>query len=257
MNFAILFRSIMSSFLSPMVMLWILLITSLILLLFKNKKWSNIFFIATFLWFALISFSPIPDIFMRSLENRYKPLKDLDQFSKDAFVYILVLGGGHTSDPTLPANDQLTNITLGRLVEGIRLHNLLQNSKLVTSGWQGEDPYPEAIIIKKVALSLGVLSGNIQTIATPTNTEQEAECFLETFGKDHKLILVTDASHMPRAMMSFQKVGLNPIAASTNHFIKNKPIEKSLSLSLSSYNINKMEFVMHEYFGMLWLWIKN
>ena len=74
-------------------------------------------------------------MFLLSLERSYPPLTDLNSLSNDIDVHIMVLGSGHTSDPALPANNQLSHNALGRLAEGIRLHRLLPGSKLITSGW--------------------------------------------------------------------------------------------------------------------------
>ena len=48
---------------------------------------------------------------------------------------ILILGGGHTNDSRLPANNQLSTNALGRLAEGIRIHRELPGSKIITSAY--------------------------------------------------------------------------------------------------------------------------
>ncbi|MBK7712495.1 MAG: YdcF family protein [Bacteroidales bacterium] len=42
--------------------------------------------------------------------------------------------------------------------------------------------------------------------------------------KCNSLILVTDAIHMPRAMMIFRKLDIEPIPAPTNHIIKHSSL---------------------------------
>ncbi len=59
----------------------------------------------------------------------------------------MVLGGGHASAPDLPANSQVNGATLGRLVEGVRLHRAIPGSKLLLSGGAVFDPVPEAEIM--------------------------------------------------------------------------------------------------------------
>ena len=125
----------------------------------------------------------------------------------------MVLGSGHTCDPVLPATNQLSRAVLGSLVQGIRLHRLLPESKLIASGWKGDNLVTNAFVLKRAAEMLGVSSNDIFTLTKPVNTEEKAFYYKNTFGTNHKLIIVTDAIHMPQAMLRFRKVNLNPTAA--------------------------------------------
>ena len=66
-------------------------------------------------------------------------------------------------------------------------------------------------------------------------------------------LLVTDAIHMPRAMLLFQKAGQKPIAAPTNHLVKSKQKQDISDWGPSALNIEKMEYAMHEIFGLAWV----
>ena len=59
---------------------------------------------------------------------------------------------------------------------------------------------------------------------------------------------------MPRAMYLFQKTGLNPLAAPTNHLIKKGKHTCFWDWLPSSANIRKMECAIHEYAGLAWAW---
>jgi uncharacterized SAM-binding protein YcdF (DUF218 family) len=108
---------------------------------------------------ALFSFGFLPEPLLSSLEHNYPPLTDLK--GMDDVKWIVVLGGGHNSDPRYPVNDQLSGASLSRLVEGIRIHNTLNHSRLIFSGGAVFDPVPEAKVMADVALTLGVDPGNI------------------------------------------------------------------------------------------------
>ena len=71
-------------------------------------------------------------------------------------------------------------------------------------------------------------------------------------GDSTQLIVVTSAIHMPRSMYLFQKAGLNPIAAPTNHLVKTSLQHDPWYWNPSSYNIRKMEAAIHEYIGLFW-----
>ncbi|MDP3684448.1 MAG: ElyC/SanA/YdcF family protein, partial [Ignavibacteria bacterium] len=147
----------------------------------------------------------------------------------------------------------LNTTGLARLTEGIRLHRLLPDSKLIFSGYAGNQPFPEAIISSLAAQELGVDSLDIFTNIEPWNTKSEAIEYFKRFGPKYKLYLVTDAAHMPRAILHFRNAGLNPIPAPTNFNIRENNTPNSYTdIFPSSGNIRYMEIVFLEYLGMLW-----
>ncbi len=201
-------------------------------------------------WFLLVSTSFVPNLLVRWLEGRYVPLtKPLNVVGQDT-VNIIVLGGGHTSDMRLPANNQLSSGALGRLCEGIRIHRLCRGGRLVLSGWGDEDTQSQARVLYNTALLLGVAAEEMDTLSKSRRTEEEAAYYMEGFGSKRKVIVVTDAVHMPRAMMLFKAKGLNVIAAPTNHIFKKGPWHFRISNYFpSGENIRKMEMGVHEVVG--------
>ena len=74
----------------------------------------------------------------------------------------------------------------------------------------------------------------------------------EIVGKD-KFILVTSASHMPRAMALFRKHGMDPVPGPTDYMVKER--EGGLTPGVffpSAGSLEKAESVIHEYLGMVW-----
>lgn len=200
----------------------------------------------------LISSTPfIPNILVKSLENRYPVVSVKNLIKNSQPVHILILGGGHTNDDLLPANDQLSNAALGRLVEGIRLQRQIPGSLLITSGYGGREGIAQAQVLLNAAVLLGVEPSEIRMQENPENTWMEATEYRRLFGDTMSLVIVTSAIHMPRAMYLFRKAGLNPMAAPTNHLFKKGKRFNYLFWIPSAGNIEKMEAVMHEYVGLL------
>ncbi|MCB0668390.1 MAG: YdcF family protein, partial [Saprospiraceae bacterium] len=83
-------------------------------------------------------------------------------------------------------------------------------------------------------------------------TEEEAASYFQRNGTGHSLIVVTSASHMPRAVYLFKKAQLSPIPAPTAYEILKEPGEPFLGLFISAKNFRKVEMALHEYLGMLW-----
>ena len=143
------------------------------------------------------------------LEGRYPALLHPETISWGAQSsaspkWIVVLGGGHVSDPRLPANSQIGAAALGRLVEGVRLHKAIPGSKLLLSGGAVFDPVPEAEVMARIAEDLGVRTQDIRLESDSRDTAEEAEIIAKMIGGE-KFILVTSAAHMPRIHGLIQK----------------------------------------------------
>jgi len=203
-------------------------------------------------WLFLISTPFIPDILVKNLENKYPSLTNVQLQGLPGKVNILVLGGGVTNDLKLPPNDQLSEAALVRLSEGIRLFHLLPESHLITSGWGGREEITSAEVVAQTAKALGVDAERISMQPLAENTWQEALEYKRLFSDSCPFVLVTSALHMPRSMNLFQKAGLNPIAAPTNHLYKRGEKLNPWFWLPSSNNIKKMEAAIHEYVGLLW-----
>ncbi len=178
--------------------------------------------------------------------------------------WVVVLGGGHTSDPQLPVTNQLSDASTARLIEGIRLHNMLPESKLILSGGgfgpqisqitqilKTGDPVPNAKIMADVAEAIGVNKQDLVLESVSKDTKDEAILIQKIVGKD-QFVLVTSASHMPRSMALFKKCGMHPIPAPTDYFVKKHQRVSPAMFFPSASDLYKTERAFHEYLGMVW-----
>ena len=236
----------------PLSIFWVILLAGLAIYLLKRKRTGLVFGFFSIIWLAMISFSFIPDLLVRSLENRFPPLLEVSQFNQKDSIYILVLGSGYIDNKNLPPNDQLSVNSLCRLTEALRLHRLLNASQIVLSGSAPVENISEAEPFMKTALALGVDANEIRLLGTPENTQMEAFDYTKKFGTNNTLILVTDAIHMPRAMFLFGKAGQIPIPAPTNHLVKSDWKNGIRDWFPASSNITMMEYAMHEIGGLVY-----
>ena len=203
-----------------------------------------------FLWIALFSYGPVSDRLLKPLESQYKALLKTPQ----DIEYVLVLGNGHKSDASLPITTQLDPTAVIRLNEGIRHYKNLKNAKLVLSGYKGlYDPTPHAVMQQKLAMALGVNSKDIVMFTKARDTEEEAIEMKKLVG-DKPFILVTTASHMPRAYKIFKKLGLQPIAAPTDFYVRGE--SEWLHMPRGD-GLRGSDIAFHEYYGTAWNWIKS
>lgn len=251
-------RLFIKSLLTPMVLFWLPLLAALVFYWKGRKKIAKWIFVFSFFWFLMISTPFLPKMLLATLENQNSPVQFASEngllaAKSDSMTHILVLGSGYETEDRLSYSAKLNASGLARLAEGIRLHLRLPGSKLIFSGHAGNQPLPEAVIAANAAQELGIQSNNIITNSNPWNTKSEAAEYFRLFGTAYKLYLVTDAAHMPRALMHFRNAGLNPAPAPTNFNIRKNSLAKDYTYFLpSTGNIQYMEIVFQEYLGMLW-----
>ena len=210
----------------------------------------------------LLSLPGISSQFLTPLERRYPALLHPEKISWEGQKsgtspkWIVVLGGGHRSDPRLPANSQISAAALGRVVEGVRLYKTIPGSKLLLSGGGVFDPVPEAEVMAQIAELLGVKSQDISLESDSRDTAEEAEIIGKRIGRE-RFILVTSAAHMPRSMALFKKRGLQPIPAPTDFLVREGPGADPGRFFPQAASLAQVETALHEYLGLAWAWLRG
>ena len=251
-------KKIISGFLFPLPLSLLLSFLGLYLLWFTAKqKVGKIMVSVGLAILTLFSYSVLSDKLLRPLERKYDKfeIKSLSAVSKteDDFVikFVVVLGGGHTSDPELPLISQIGRSALVRLIEGIRIYRKYPGAKLLLSGGGVFDPVSNADVMARVAREIGVPERDIILESNSKDTKDEAMFIKPIVGND-PFVLVTSASHIPRSMALFKKHGMNPIPSPVGHCIKDGQGVSLYSFFPSAGNLGKAELTIHEYLGMTW-----
>jgi uncharacterized SAM-binding protein YcdF (DUF218 family) len=250
-------KKILTPFLLPVTLgLLISFIGLFFLLATKKPRTGKLLVSAGLLLMLLLSYGFVSDHVIKPLEYRYKPydiqltnelLKSQNQFP---LKYVVVLGAGHVSDPSLPITSQISDESLVRLIEGIIVHRKNKASKLVLSGGIVFDSVSEAEMMARVAEELGVDRHDIILEGDSKDTKDEVH-FIKRIVKDNPFVLVTSAYHMPRAVAMLRKLGLDPFPAPTRHYVKRRTGGPHDYFPWAE-NLNKAEAAFHEYFGMMW-----
>ncbi len=142
--------------------------------------------------------------------------------------------------------------SLQRLVEGIRLYNLLPGSRLILSGGTAfGDIITSAEVMKQVALELSVPENDILMEPDSMDTKDEAMLIKDMVG-DEPFVLVTSAYHMKRSIALFNKHGLSPAPAPTVHYIKKRQNLSPGAFFPSYTNIKHAEIIVREKLGIAW-----
>jgi uncharacterized SAM-binding protein YcdF (DUF218 family) len=258
-----LFKKIVSSFLFPVPLCLEIMLAGLFFLWFtrrtyggftRGQKLGRILVTLGVGLFAVLSYGSFPDMLLKPLEYSYPPKPGIEEIRRAK--WIVVLGGGHVSDPRVPITSQLSEDSMTRLVEGIRLQKMNPEAKLLLSGGRVFDPVPNAEIMARVALSIGVDRQNMVLETASRDTKDEARIIKEMVGND-PFLLVTSASHMPRSMALFKSLGMNPVPAPTGHIVKETQGAGPRRFFPSVGGLSKAEAAFYEYLGLAWAKVRG
>ncbi|MDT7688961.1 MAG: hypothetical protein QOE46_1720 [Acidobacteriota bacterium] len=250
------FKKLVAPFLMPVPFCLALVLAGLVLLWFTRRQRAGKCLATTgALIMLLLGYGFASHGMLASLERRYAPVADASALGRPV-RWIVVLGGGSSSDETLPPAARLSEGSLARLVEGIRLQRQLPGSRLLLSGGSVFGSGTDAETMRALALELGVEPASLVLDASSPDTETQAEVVRSQLGAE-EFLLVTSASHMPRAMALFKKAGTNPTPAPT-HFIT----QKNHGLSPTEFfpsagGLRSAETAVYEYLGLAWAKIRG
>lgn len=221
--------------LKPSSHLMIVWVVGLMLFVVNRKRMAlRCLAIGLVLW-LIYTLPLMPRFLMGQLESTYPPFSVVssgeaaaacDSFTQAASdsLFVLVLGAGADYDPTLPSGQLLSSTQMVRLAEGIRVARLMPEVVLVTSANFEYSPHSQAELTRRAARSLGYTDRPILVQELPRTTCEEARAFLDAHGQGARVVLVTSASHMRRAMAFFTAFGANPMAAPCDFKVKHNPL---------------------------------
>lgn len=198
---------------------------------------------------AVLSTTAGARLLIRPLEAMTSPLTASSAAQAQAIV---VLGGGRRRNAVEYEGRDVPRATvLARLRYAVRLHRQTGLPMLVTGG------SPEVNADAEAELMATVLRDDFNTPArwvegASRNTAQNAEysaAMLRQAGIT-RILLVTDALHMPRARRVFALAGLTVIPAPTSYL-------GSSTLIVADFipgggGLHDSHYAMHEWIGLLW-----
>ncbi|CAN0554223.1 unnamed protein product [Ectocarpus sp. 12 AP-2014] len=209
-------KTLIAQLFMPLPITIMLIVIGLISYRFGRHKFGGGVVLSGVIFLLLMSWGPVAERLLAPFEHRYSAVVDWPR--NEAIDTVVVLGGGWSPGLDVTLTGQLGESSVARLMEGIRLWNQQPESILIVTGASrhGVD-MPVAQGYARAAITLGVPPRQLQVISTPTDTAEEAQAVRETLGEGARVLLVTSASHMPRAMRYFEQAGLAPHAAPTHY----------------------------------------
>jgi uncharacterized SAM-binding protein YcdF (DUF218 family) len=255
------FKKLISRFFFPLPLCLGLLLAGLVLLWFtKKQKAGKILASIAGILLLLLSHSVVGDLLLGRLESAYPALDDPAAACADASGipcrWIVVLGGGYSPEERLPLSARPSSGTVVRLVEGIRIQKELPAAKLLLSAETSVGWKHSAADLMRLATTLGVDRRSVATMEGAKDTEEELDLIQRIVGED-RFILVTSASHMPRAVALFRARGLDPIPAPTGHAAGRKRWTTPDEFFPDMDGLGATSTAFYEYLGLAWAKVRG
>lgn len=246
-----LLTNILASALLPPFSLVLLLGVALVLHRKRPRMALSLILLVTFALFAL-STSWVGGVLLKSLEVS----SPVDLQAPPPADAIVVLGGGRRTKAREYGGDTLSHYSIERLRYAARLHRTTQLPILATGGMPGGGSVSEGALMRKVSteeLHTPVRWIEEAALTTWDNARYSAP-ILKKFGVK-RILLVTDAAHLRRAMPLFEQQGLQVIPAGV-HFATTQ-IDSPLSLLPSASGLRDSHYALHEWLGIVWYRLRH
>ena len=153
----------------------------------------------------------------RPLEARVQPLTDLTQLKAAGYGAIVVLGGGRTPRaPEFAGLDVSSPSVLARLRYAARAQRQSGLPILVTGGMPLSMQRPEAeLMVESLREDFGVPVRWLEQASKTTAENAELTAAILLPLGIRQVVLVSHASHLPRAVKNFERAGFSVLPAPT------------------------------------------
>lgn len=232
-----------------------IIIAVLLLIAVTGRKKMAIFLLSLF--FAVIIYAAslglIANIIISPLQNAYPKPRSLHalQFHIDTkHTAVVVLSSGAYNSRTLDGD------SFNRLFAGFLLQKKLGVS-IILSGGRATSGIATSVVMRRVLLKLGIKKLDILIDDKSNDTFQNAKN-LKIICKRHgfkKIIIVTSAYHMLRAMLLFKKAGFSDdgvIPYPVDYKTEEKPVYNIYDFFPSLGSLIISSEALHEYLGYLY-----
>ena len=230
--------------------LMILIILAGIIVLRKSQRYGKILIISGLVLLVASSLPVITKPLVMAMENT--PALTREKMQAAQAQAIIVLGGGSYLNAPEYESDTVSTPTLERIRYGAYVHRQTRLPMLVSGGRVYDD-----IKVSEASLMKSVLEKDFQTpVKWPEeqsrNTWENAVYSYRILEQENikRIILITHALHMPRAIMSFEAAGFEVIPAPIAYH--SYSTEFLSRLIPKADNMYAMSQLMHEIIGNLW-----
>jgi len=236
----------------PVAFTFLLLLVSLLLHLF-NKRRVGVLFL--FLGICVLTVSAMPytsGLLVRSLEKQYSPQV---KYPKSSAIVLL---GGAEVPPVAPRIYPETSEGADRIMHTARLYHQGHAPYVISTGgpyifrknYTGSAAKVSADLLAEL---FGVPRRVILLEETSQNTRQHGPEVRKILGARNlplEIIVVTTATHMPRAVKVFETEGFTVHPAPTDYYVDKEADLTPMSFIPTAGALKGTHDALHEYYGM-------
>jgi uncharacterized SAM-binding protein YcdF (DUF218 family) len=188
------------------------------------------------------------------LENMAREAESSCRQLSDLNLVVLLTGGASGSARSVNDVASLHEESFRRAVAAIDYSMSIPKSRLLISG-RGGGEVPEDLVVRALVLRLGYPVERLFTESESRDTFQSAEAALGIARKlgATRVDLITSAAHMPRALASYRKSGLDACAHPTDFEFVRVRFPTALLPQISA--LRKSTKAVHEYVGWAVYWL--
>ncbi len=241
--------------LPPGLFVFVLLI-GLLLTLYRRLLGWWVMLIGTLSLYAL-SLPMAPVILAKRLQ-RYPALTNQIIARNKPQAIVVVSAGRYFRAPEYGPGDTISAITLIRVRYAAYIYRRTHLPILVSGGSQAYNTVPDADLMTQTLQQ--EFSTPVKWLETQSaNTWQNAKYSTRLLKRAgiKRILLVTSAIHMPRAMLAFQHFGLKITPAPTHFLFKPRLARYSDEWLPNRYALFSSSQCLYEYLGLLWYHYKH
>ena len=171
----------------------------------------------------------------------------------DAQAIVVLAAGRLRSNPEYQHQSIPDYIALARLRYAAKLHHETGLPVLASGGVAiPEESIPPLSTDMAIALQNEFVTPVRWLESQSRNTAENAQYSAQILKKSgiQRILLVTDAMHMPRAMMMFKQYGIDAVAAPTMFFATKPPGLTDLIPGVEG--LRRSNYAIYEWLGMIW-----
>ncbi len=226
-------------------------VIGLCLLSTRFKRTASWLVVTTIVLIAIAGFSPLGNILMLPLEQRF-PAWDSSHGPPDGIV---VLGGAILPETSAARGEVSLNEAAERITATVELARKYPDARIVYSGGNAsliDNAPPEAAFAVSELVALGVAKDRITAEEQSRNTIENA-VFSQLIAQPkpgERWLLVTSAFHMPRAMAVFRAAGF-PVEAYPVDYRTRGPGDVARAFPTLADGLARTDFALHEWVGLV------
>jgi uncharacterized SAM-binding protein YcdF (DUF218 family) len=222
----------------------------------RSRRWSLLYFGSAFFGLWAVSTPAVAERLAATVDSGFTPIVRVED-ARGADTVVVLGGGSWTYRYGQSVVKEPTRAAIFRLMEAARLFRLLgQPTVIVSGGVTSRDPgaAAESEALRDMALRVGIPADRIVLESVSHNTRDEAVEIKRMLGARARapFVLVTQPTHIRRAMAAFRSVGLEPVPSpapekSAGDWEHGRWLPDNVALELS-------DNVFYEWFALGYYW---